>query len=723
MRPLRLWALFGIAVLASTTVAADEGLWPMDDFPAERVEKAYGFRPDGSWMKRLRGALVDFDGCSGTFVSANGLVLTSEHCVQRCLEKQTALRRNEATFGELCRDAAVRRALPLFDTLYCARLEEQEHHDSLKAGLLTRAPSEEVPCPGATVRQLLSTQNVTDRVKRALEGVPEKQAQEALQTVSRELERECRAAGTALCDVNALYGGAQFELAKYRVYRDVRVAFVPEQSLAEFGVERTNFYFPRHSFPASFIRIYENGRPVSSVPLRLSEASPREGQLVFLGGTPATTSRMQPAAALESQRNGIDVFLPVLTEARGLLRDLTLRMDKPNPMMGNVLKGLDLNIQQGRANLRFLSPQLIERRRTEDRDLKIRVLAQPRLKSAYANAWDVIDSVWASAVDTHLDYTLLEDSNFGMLFSFARTLVRAADERQKPNNQRLWPFTDQALPETESSVLAPYMFDEGLDTELLALYFRILQEQLGDRHPVVKKILSGRSPDAAAHELVSRTSVYDIRARKKLWTGGKAAIDASNDPLIALLREIDPATRAIKRRFDEEVEGPLLQASRAFSQARFEVYGASRYPDGNGTTRLRYGKVQGYSRAGSTVAPMTELSGLFGLATGRAPFELPERWLQAKPSLELSMPLNFCADTDGVFGTWENSDYGSPLLDKDLQVVGMAVGGNEAAQGAPYAYDAQAGRTVALNVAAILHVLQNVYHADRLVEELRAPTP
>jgi hypothetical protein len=717
-------AAFVAGALVATAAAgrADEGLWTLKDFPRDKVKATYGFAPDDAWLDRVRAATVYVSrGCTGTFVSASGLVLTNRNCAVECLRAQAADKQSKAWLGEACRDRSLRRGLPLFDLLYCERLDREQGAHVGRQALVATRPGAELACPNSWVRQLLAVKDVTPRMKRALDQAGGKNITGAYMAEARAIQREeCGASDRLACSVLGLYDGARYELHKFKVFREVRLVFVPEESLAEFGIEGSPFTFPQHRFKPLLLRVYEDGKPVRSPFLPLAEASPREGEPVFMPGYPEKSSRHSSVASLQLSREADAFILPLVAERRGIMREYAKhKMDRARAEQ--LMASLDGQMNLISPRVAALSPELLARKAEQERTLRARIEQIPRLRERCEQAWQLEKQALTGLIPNYRRYFFVENQGFGVLSDRARTLVRAPDERGKPDHQRLSGFSDIALPGTQRWVVeAPFEFDEGRSIELLAFDFRTMQQQVGYGDPLVKKILQGRSPDEAAKEMIQHTELLDLSVRRALWRGGHAAIQASRDPFIALWRRIDADARAERVRWEREVVDPIVVADRQIAEARFEIFGTSEYPEANGTLRLRYGKVASTTMAGNTLAAFVPLSSVFGLATGKPPFELPERWLQSKPALELGLPFAFTADTDVVL---VDGERGSPLLTRDLTIVGMLHGGNEPVAGGSYDFDPQTSRTVALTSVAFLHLLDRVYHADALVEELRPVAP
>ncbi|HET6339818.1 MAG TPA: S46 family peptidase, partial [Polyangiales bacterium] len=241
------------------------------------------------------------------------------------------------------------------------------------------------------------------------------------------------------------------------------------------------------------------------------------------------------------------------------------------------------------------------------------------------------------------------------------------------------------------------------------------REILGADDPIVKKVLGKKSPEKLAHELVRGSTLANVAIRKQLFEGGKAAVDASKDPLIALAKLIDGDARAVRKRYEDEIESVLEKAHEAIATVRFETYGTSVYPDATFTLRYSYGTVKGWIERGKPIPPFTNVRGAFDRETGEDPFALPKSWLNARAKLNLDTPFNFTSTNDIVGG-----NSGSPVIDKNAQIVGLIFDGNLPSLGGDYGFEEKNNRAVAVHSASILEALRVVYNATRIADELRA---
>jgi len=680
----RLFSL--IAVLSIAPAQADEGMWLLNNFPSEKVEKLYGFKPSQEWLGHVRLSAVRLaQGCSAGFVSARGLVQTNHHCAEHCLEQLSTGAKN-----------------------------------LIATGFYAKEEKEEVKCPALEIDRLTEISDVTARVQEALAGKEGPAFEEAKRAVDAAIAKECTGGDAALrCDVIELYNGGLYNLYKYRRYQDVRLVFAPEQAIAFFGGDPDNFEFPRYDLDVSYLRVYDGGKPLDTsanfFPYAKADAKP--GDLTFTVGHPGSTQRLDTVAELQFER---DVTLPRslfrMSELRGELTEFSTKGAEEARIATGKLFGIENSLKARKGRFEALvDPAIFAAKAKAESELRAKVDADPALRAEAGAAWDTIRATLEAWKPKAKRYTFLEGgAGFGSkLFHDALDLVRYPEEIAKPDEKRLPEYTDANFPILRQALLA----DEPVYPELekLTLTFSLtkLREALGPDDAFVKKVLGKKSPAGLANELIDGTKLADASQRKRLLEGGRAGIDASTDPMVLLARLVDPDFRAIRKDFEDNTSAPLERAHTEIARARFAIYGTSVYPDATFTLRISYGSVRGYMQEGKEIAPITRILGLFERATGAPPFKLPETWLAARPTLDMDQPLNFVTDNDIIGG-----NSGSPVINKDGEIVGLIFDGNIQSLGGDFGFDPAVNRAVAVNAGALREALAKVYHADRLLAEL-----
>jgi len=677
--------ILALVCLASVAIA-DEGMWTLDNFPSQLVQETYGVEIDDAWLDRVQRATVRVEGgCSGSFVSPNGLVMTNHHCVARCVNQMSTAEDDVEAMGFFARELA-----------------------------------DEVRCEAEQLSVLVKVEEITDAVAEAIEDLSEIEANEVRKQTLTGLEQKCEeaSAGELACEAVSLYHGGQHFLYGYKRYEDVRLVFAPESDIAAFGGDPDNFHFPRWCLDMSFLRAYEDGKPAQTpdlLPVRTE--GPDLGEPVFISGHPGGTSRLLTVAELEYNRN---VRLPQLLARYFELRGRLIQFGKAGDEARRISRSPLLMYENSIKVLRnrqqaLLDDSLMNRKKVQERELMDAVASDPELQEAYGSAWDEIAAAIATFLTFRDEYLFIE-ARVGFnsdLFGYARNLVRAAQETEKPNEKRFREFTEAALPQLEQRLMAARPVYPDLEELELSFSLEKMREFLGPDSPLVRQILGNESPESLAHRLVSGTELADPDVRRQLWEGGPAAIAASKDPMIQLAASIDEQARALRKRYEDEVEAPWDTGSEKIAKARFAVLGTERYPDATFTLRVTYGAVQGWQEKGREIFPFTVVRRLFERATGAPPFRLPESWLDAESKLDPETRFNFVATTDVTGG-----NSGSPMIDAKGRLVGLAFDGNIHSIGGEYWFDEQKNRTVAVHPAVMIEALTKIYRADRLLEEL-----
>jgi hypothetical protein len=679
------------AAAFSATSRADEGMWPLQMLPPAFLQR-YAMELTPEWLARVRAASVRLATCSASVVSADGLLLTNQHCVRDCLAEHAARRR-----------------------------------DLVSEGFLAMARKRELPCSSQVADLLLDTEDVTAAVSAATRNLDAPAANAARRKTLIRLEQACveqsritDSGAHIRCESVALYAGAQYYIYRYRRYTDLRLVFAPELEIAGFGGDPDNFQYPRWDLDIALLRAYQGDAPAHTPDfLHLDFSGPRAGQTVFVVGNPGATYRQLTVAQLLEMR---DVELPhaILrdSELRGRLIEFG-RIRPANQQIAQMaLLALENVLKQRRRQLDALhEAEPLNRLRREESEARAHFDSLPRAGHD-PDPWEQIARAQDRRRLLYLPYSYIEGGGGfdSRLFSYARTLVRAAAERPKANEERLREYTDSALPRIEQTLRADVPVYPNLEEVTLSFGLTRMREFLGPDYPLVHQLFAQASPEDLATRLIARTKLANPVVRMQLWYGGAAAVSASRDPMIELARSIDPAARVLRKRYEDEVAAPVQMAAEQITRARFAASGTTQSPDANFTLRLSAGSVQGWREGDTAVAPFTQLRDLFARANGYEPFALPQRWLDARGKLNPDTPLDLSTSNDIVGG-----DSGSPVLDAQANIVGVVFDGNIHSLAGVYWYNPADNRAVVVDTAALLEALRVVYDARALLSELGAP--
>ncbi len=677
-------AIFLTFAALALPATADEGMWLFNQFPKHAVRNKHAFEVTDAFLDQMRLSSVRFPDGSGSFVSPNGLVMTNHHIASECVQHLSS-----------------------------------KEHDYMANGFYASTEADERPCPNTELNVLVRIEDVTAKVKDGVKpAMPDAEANRIRKANMARIEKDCSAAAGHRCETVTLYSGAQFHLYEYRKYTDVRLVFAPEADVAAFGGDPDNFTYPRYCLDVAFVRAYENGKPALTRDyLQWSRGGVKDRELSFVAGNPGATGRLATVAEMEFDR---DAYYPLVqSRMASLVHSLEAYGAKSAENRRIARDNLFSQQNSYKAYTGFLGglrdAKLMERKREGERAFREKIGQSPRLKQEYGSVFDEVAKAFAEFRGFYKPYLLLESrgTRGSDLMEIARHVLRYAEERAKPNEQRLKDYIDSSLPRVEQTMYSPAPIYDTMEAAVIADYFRFLERELGANDATLKALLAGRTPDKAAGSYVSASKLKDVAVRRQLASSAEA-VRASDDGLIRLVRILDGPARQARRLYEDKVEAVTNGSAAKIALARFAIFGANEYPDATFTLRLAYGPVEGYrTAAGQSVPYATDFAGLYRRATGKDPYRLPARWIKSKSALDLKTPFNFVttADTHG-------GNSGSPTVDTKGEIIGILFDGN--LEGLPnrFVYDDKMARSVHVASQGIIEALRKVYHADRLLKEL-----
>jgi hypothetical protein len=689
----RHWRARAAAIVAGLLVAlplaatADEGFWPFNLVPKAAIKAAYGVDITDAWLERVQQASVRFPSGSGSFVSPDGLVLTNHHVAMEILQELSTADK-----------------------------------DYVKNGFHARERSQELRAPNLELVVLQRIEDVTPRVNASIKPAMSAAEQLAARRAAiASIEDEANKKTGLQAEMVTLYQGAQYHLYLYRKFTDVRLVFAPEFDAAFYGGDPDNFTFPRYALDMTLFRVYENDKPLPVKHfLPWSKSGAKEGEPVFTSGHPGSTQRLNTVAHLASLRDhSLPANIEIYSRIRNALEEYGRQGAEQERQARDLFFGIENSLKSWRGQLRGLrDPALLDKKRAAETSLRTAVTANPEYKARFGDAWDNVEKSRRELPSYNIERVMFEGglAFFSEYFTQARTLLRWAEESQKPNGERLPEYIDPRKPQIERQVGSDAPIYPGLEKTRITVGLTLMRDRLGAEHDLVKQVLAGKTPDARAAELVDGTRLADPAYRKQLFTGGAAAVKASQDPFIEVARLIEPRARELRKRYDNEVLAVERDAYAKIAQAVFATQGESAYPDATFTLRLSYGGVKSYLEDGTRVAPFTEIRGLYARADQhghKPPYQLPESWAKAKGKLELTTPYNFVTTNDIVGG-----NSGSPVINAGGELVGLIFDGNIQSLPGYFVYEGSVNRAIAVDVRGMIEALRKVYAADALVDEL-----
>ncbi|MDT8435383.1 MAG: S46 family peptidase [Gemmatimonadota bacterium] len=665
-------------------------MWTFENPPLEYWAETYGFRPSSEWLDHVRLSSVRYGGgCSASFVSADGLVMTNHHCARGCVD---------AVAGE--------------------------GEDFLIDGFYAGSRDEERVCPGLFLDQLVEIRDITSEVHGAAEhGMSDAEAAGAQETRGEELAAACETETGLECQVVSLFHGGQYKLYVYKRHQPVKLVFAPELQTGFFGGDPDNFTYPRYALDVSFVRAYEADGSTPATPGHHFGWDPEgaeEDELVFVSGNPGSTARQIAVSQFMYER---EIWHPMLLDffdqRLEIMHGIAARDPERGRAMQNQIFGFENTQKLFRGELKGLRDTLLVAKKIRwENEFRSAVEADPALAAEYGDVWSRLAQIQETKARI-APSVFLNNTNFlvpSQHLQRAGLLLQYVEEMARPEAERSPQFQGESAERMRQVLEAPAPIAEDMSVGMLTGRLALARKWL-DEGPLLAAVGAAETPEAAARRLISSSRIGDASFRTGLLEGGPAAVAASADPMIALARDMRAAQEAVLPAWQQADASESVQAER-FAQALFAVYGTDLPPDATFTLRITDGIVKRYAYNGTFAPAATSIFGFYARASefgNEMPWTMPDSWRQAKDRIDMSVPLNFVTTNDITGG-----NSGSPVIDADARVVGIAFDGNIEAFPNEFLFAAENGRTVAVHSAGILEALRSVYGATALVEELTA---
>ncbi len=672
-------------------------MWLFNNPPLQQLKEKYQFQPTSQWLEHLQKASVRFNsGGSGSFVSANGLVITNHHVGLDTLQKVSS-----------------------------------EKNNYVRDGFYAKTQEDEVKATDLELNVLISIDDVTARVNAAVQSnMSADDAAKARQNAIALIEKESKEATGLRSDVVTLYQGGVYNLYRYKRYDDVRLVFAPEEQIAFYGGDPDNFEYPRFDLDICIFRAYENGQPAKIEHfLKWNSKGPADGELTFVSGHPGRTDRQLTVSELAEARDDEVPYLLSMYNRREVMLDAFGKRSFENARrVQQDIRSVENNRKRYDGYLAaLLDPEIWDAIEKREEKLRDAMAGQAQFGGTVA-AYNRIEEAQQETASVLPVYHYFETNRgragatyraprafYSVLFKYARRLIRAGDERPKPNGERFPEFRDSNRESLELDLFSSEPVHPDVEQVTLADSLTDMASRFGFEDPIVQQVLAGKGPGARAAELVKGTKLADSAVRKQLYEGGAAAVAASGDPMIELARLVDGPAREARKTFEAQDE-VKQQAYAEIAKARFAIEGMSSYPDATFTLRLSYGPLLGYEENGRQIAPLTTFAGLYERAAehnNQPPFDLPKRWIDRKAKLNMNTPFNFVSTADIIGG-----NSGSPIVNKANEFVGIIFDGNIQSLVLDCIYSGKQARAVSVDSAAVTEALRKVYDAGALADEL-----
>ncbi len=658
-------------------------MWTFDAPPFDYWEMLYGFTADQAWLDHLRLASVRLPGCSSSFVSEDGLIMTNHHCTRSCV-------------------AAV----------------SPPETDYLRTGFVAESRTDEIPCPNMYVDQLISTEDVTDRIHGRITAMADAARVAQRDAAIEDVRTACEERTGLRCQVVALYNGGMYSLYTYRRYDDLRLVMAPELETSHFGGDPDNFTYPRYSLDVSFLRAYEDGAALHPEHhLEWSAAGATEGEPTFIVGNPGSTGRLLTLAQMEYLR---DVDYPARLasyETRlSIYRELSASSPEYARRFETTILGLE-NSQKavGGYLTGLLDEGIMRRKKAFEDDFRERIASDAALQARYGAVWDEIADAQLELA-TFATQTRYYGFTGSALLGYAIDLVRLARQEALSPADRLPGWEDERLERVRAGLTRDRPVDPLPERMQLVAWLEGARKELGSDDALVRALLAGRAPEEAADFLLQATQMMDATGRAALVEGGVAAVEGCTDPLVAAVRDLEPVANGFLRRA-HALDAVISANGEKLGEAIYAAYGKALPPDATFTLRISDGVVKGFPMNGTIAPYKTSFYGLFARSAefdDEPPFHLTERWKLAEPNLDMKTPLNFVSTGDIIGG-----NSGSPVVNRAGEVVGLVFDGNIQMLPNRFIFTDEVSRCVSVHSMAIIEALRNVYDAGHIADEIQ----
>jgi len=650
-------------------------MWTFENAPVDYFAETYKFRPTQEWLDNVKLSAIRFgNGCSSSFISQDGLIMTNHHCGRGYVTQITLP-------GE--------------------KLNE--------TGFFASVLADERPVPGLFVDQLIKVVDVTKDIQDAMAtGKTDAEIQKLKNDKAKEIETKYSSELGLRCSVITFYNGGMYMLYCYKRYTEIRLVFAPENYVAHYGGDPDNFTYPRYDFDCMFFRVYENGKPLKTPNyFKWSSSGAKPGEPVFVVGNPGSTERLKTYAQLEFARDyTAPSRLEILNFMVDYLERFTAKYTDKRRQYEDALFGNQNSQKVFIGQVKALNdPVMMARKKDFENNIKAKVSSDPVLKEKYGNVWDEISKALNEYGKLYTEISGYELLGRGgsRYFTVARTLFRNAGDGKETPDSLINQFYNK--------------FDSDYNNGLLEKECAVILTKLGVGNSAVVKVFGSMSKDDMVKLILENSQFTSKEKALELSKKGVQAILASDDPIIRFLSESKPVYDELQAK-QKNIQARIDVNSAMLGRLIFEIYGTSIPPDATLTLRISDGIIQSYPYNGTIAPPFTTFYGLYDryYSHGKKyPWLLPDRWLNAPPEFNKGTPYNFASTNDIIGG-----NSGSAVINTNAEVVGLVFDGNIESLPGRYIYTTELNRTVAVDSRGLFEAIKNLYKATRLSDEILA---
>lgn len=662
-------------------------MWTFENPPLDYFEATYGFRPDNEWLDHAQKSALKFgNGCSASFISEDGLIMTNHHCIRGLLRDMST-----------------------------------DELDLLKYKFYAEKQDDELKIPGLFVDQLMFIGDVTEEIQSAMEKVESdsEKVAERKRLMNEIVERFSKQNPELSFRVISLYYGGKYSLYGYRRYNDIRLVFAPELIVSKLGGDYDNFTYPRYGFDCAFLRAYENDKPIKTEYYFKWSAEPiYEDQPVFVVGNPGSTNRLYTIAQLEYLRDyQFGLQTPMRKELYQIYSELVEETNAEDMKLVATLFNVGNGLKVFESTYNALKdPYFMARKKDFEKNFSHDIYCDPDLTIKYGSIWKQIE-------ENRKEASMIAKERFALTISMfyspryllmARDLVNLAQQLKLDEDKRGENFKGEKLDSYIENIF-PANFNKKLEDKKLLLQLNVLQNNLPKDDISLQILTDGKRGDAAVNNLLAKSLITSKEEVTLLARSSPDKILTSEDPFIKFVLS------SAERLAEMETKNKMLEDSdvinnQLLGEALYEVYGDAIPPDATGTLRISDGIIKGYDYNGTKAPYKTTFYGSLDRYYSfdkKFPFNLPDYWENLPDEFDLSTPINFVSTCDIIGG-----NSGSPVINTNAEVVGLAFDGNMESHSGRYIYTTEANRTVSVSAEGMIEAIRNLYKAERLAKEI-----